>query len=248
MDLTRDAIEKIQEGAKLENRVVKIGDHYYSRDNLNLVIEADELSPDCFNSNSLCAITEYINKNVNPVEADSGRRYIIHVDSPTKVILKREQNGIKSTHELVLCEAIGGRFPFNQYILPEDFLIKLQSSFENDDKGNRNNLISIASNISNKMEDGIVDDGISQTVTVKKGVALKTRETIVNPIALIPYRTFTEVQQPVSPFVFRINAEGREPRCALFDDNSGMWQIEAMENIRNYFRERFADNEQVIIL
>ena len=98
------------------------------------------------------------------------------------------------------------------------------------------------------MNDGIVDNGISQTVTVKKGVALKTRETIVNPIALIPYRTFTEVQQPVSPFVFRINAECREPRCALFDDNSGMWQIEAMENIRNYFRERFADNEQVIIL
>ena len=32
------------------------------------------------------------------------------------------------------------------------------------------------------------------------------------------------------------------------DDNSGVWQIEAMENIRNYFRERFADNEQVIIL
>lgn len=235
MDLTRDAIEKIQEGAKLENQVVKIGDHYYSKDNLNLVIEADELSPDCFNTNSLCAITEYINKNVNPVDAESGRRYIIHVDSPTKVILKREQNKIKSTHELVLCEAIGGRFPFNQYILPEDFLIKLKTSFENDDKGNRNNLIVIASNISNKMEDSIVDDGISKTVTVKK-------------IVLIPHRTFTEVQQPASPFVFRINAEGREPRCALFDDNSGMWQIEAMENIRNYFRERFADNEQVIIL
>lgn len=248
MDLTRDAIEKIQEGAKLENKIVKIGDHYYSKDDLCLVIEPNELSPDCFNTNSLCAITEYINKNVNPVEGDSGRRYIIHVDSPTKVILKREQNVIKSTHELVLCEAIGGRFPFNQYIFLEDFLIKLQTSFENDDKGNRNNLIAIASNISNKMEDGIVDDGISQTVTVKKGVALKTRETIVNPIALIPYRTFTEVQQPVSPFVFRINAEGREPRCALFDDNSGMWQIEAMENIRNYFRERFADNDQVIIL
>ena len=146
MDLTRDAIERIQEGAKLENQVVKIGDHYYSKDNLNLVIEADELSPDCFNSNSLSAITEYINKNVNP-DAESGRRYIIHVDSPTKVILKREQNGIKNVHELVLCEAIGVKFPFNQYIFPEDFLIKLQTSFENDDKGNRNNLIAIASNI-----------------------------------------------------------------------------------------------------
>ena len=248
MDLTREAIEKIQEGAKLENKVVKIGDYYYSKDDLCLVVEPDELPPDRFNTNSLCAITEYINKNVNPVDATSGRRYIIHVDSPTKVILKREQNGIKNVHELVLCEAIGVKFPFNQYIFPEDFLIKLQTSFENDDKGNRNNLIAIASNISNKMEDGIVDDGISQTVTVKKGVALKTRETIVNPIVLIPHRTFTEVQQPASPFVFRINAEGREPRCALFDDNSGMWQIEAMENIRNYFRERFADNEQVIIL
>ena len=42
----------------------------------------------------------------------------------------------------------------------------------------------------------------------------------------------------------------RPPRggCGRNDDNSGMWQIEAMENIRNYFRERFADNEQVIIL
>ena len=109
--------------------------------------ELIELPPDRFNTNSLCAITEYINKNVNPVDATSGRRYIIHVDSPTKVILKREQNGIKNVHELVLCEAIGVKFPFNQYIFPEDFLIKLQTSFENDDKGNRNNLIAIASNI-----------------------------------------------------------------------------------------------------
>lgn len=247
MDLTRDAIEKIQEGAKLEDQVVKIGENYYSKNSLHMIVEPENLSPDCFNSNSLSAITEYINKNVNH-DAETGRRYIIHVASPTQVKLKREQNKIKSIHKLVVCETVGRTFPFNQYISPEDFLIKLQTSFENDDKGNRNNLISIASNISNKMEDGILDDGVSQTVTVKKGVALKTRETIVNPIVLIPYRTFTEVQQPASPFVFRINAEGREPRCALFDDNSGMWQIDAMENIRNYFRERFADNEQVIIL
>ncbi|MFX3714211.1 hypothetical protein ACJBRI_10375, partial [Streptococcus suis] len=46
--------------------------------------------------------------------------------------------------------------------------------------------------------------------------------------------TFLEVEQPDSPFVFRINKYGH---CALFEADGGIWKHVAMERIHEYLTQ-----------
>lgn len=59
----------------------------------------------------------------------------------------------------------------------------------------------------------MVDDGVSQVATARSGVASVGKVVVPNPISLRPYRTFLEVEQQESDFVFRMH-EG--PKLALF--------------------------------
>ena len=61
---------------------------------------------------------------------------------------------------------------------------------------------------------------------------------VPNPVLLKPYRTFIEVQQPESAFIFRMQ-DG--PRAALFEADGGAWRIEAMENIRAYLAKELKE-------
>ena len=76
-----------------------------------------------------------------------------------------------------------------------------------------------------------LDDGVTQAVTVKKGIAAVENVTLPNPVTLRPYRTFTEVEQPASQFVFRA-AEG--PEFMLVEADGGAWKHEAMQNIKKF--------------
>lgn len=53
-------------------------------------------------------------------------------------------------------------------------------------------------------------------------------------------RTFTEIDQPVSPFVLRIN---EDMRVALFTADGGAWKQEAMKNIQAYLIEALSDED-----
>ncbi|EPI21454.1 hypothetical protein D352_02015, partial [Enterococcus faecium LA4B-2] len=77
----------------------------------------------------------------------------------------------------------------------------------------------------------LTDNGVSQTVTVKEGAATLTKAEVPSPAELRPYRTFLEVEQPSSPFVFRIDKHGD---CALFEADGGIWKHVAMSNIREF--------------
>ncbi|MDF9627266.1 hypothetical protein P5775_32030, partial [Bacillus cereus] len=94
----------------------------------------------------------------------------------------------------------------------------------------------------------IGDDGVSQAVTVKTGVASRGNAKVPNPVQLSPYRTFVEVKQPESKFVFRMR-EGA--RCGLFEADGGAWKLEAMNNIKEYLNEALAqeiESKKVFVL
>ena len=83
-----------------------------------------------------------------------------------------------------------------------------------------------------------VDNGVTQEVNVRTGAVLK-QATPVRPIVqLQPYRTFLEVEQPVSDFLLRVSKEG-EP--TLFEANGGAWKLEAKRSIAAYLAEKLAD-------
>jgi hypothetical protein len=66
-------------------------------------------------------------------------------------------------------------------------------------------------------------------------VALKSQEIVKPRIKLAPYRTFREVDQPVSDFVFRLRGrhEGT-PMCALFEADSGRWKLDAVSAVATW--------------
>ena len=55
-----------------------------------------------------------------------------------------------------------------------------------------------------------------------------------NRIRLIPFRTFQEVDQPASKFIFRMR-EGMA--SALFMADNNQWQVEAKNNIKRYIQQ-----------
>ena len=119
----------------------------------------------------------------------------------------------------------------------------LQSMFIND--ADRNLVLDFASHL--KIEKGaeVQDNGISQMATVRDGVASLAQAKTPNPVTLRPYRTFNEVEQPASQFVFRIN---KLANLALFEADGGKWKLEAVESIANYLKNELASNKKITIL
>lgn len=105
------------------------------------------------------------------------------------------------------------------------------------DDADRGALLDFASAL--KIENGaeIEDNGVYQVATVKNGVASLAKGKVPNPVDLRPYRTFNEVEQPASKFVFRID---KNAQMALFEADGKRWAQEAVGNIAAYLKAELA--------
>ena len=93
------------------------------------------------------------------------------------------------------------------------------------------------------------DDGVTQKATVKVGVASKADAVVPNPVTLTAYRTFVEVEQPCSRFIFRMKQNNiGNVTCGLFEADGGAWQIDAKESIRKFLEKELSDNLNIVIL
>lgn len=75
------------------------------------------------------------------------------------------------------------------------------------------------------------DNGISQTVEARQGVALKANVQVRPRVSLRPFRTFQEVEQPESEFLLRLDEEGR---IGLFEADGGMWKLTARRTVKAF--------------
>ena len=71
------------------------------------------------------------------------------------------------------------------------------------------------------------------------GVASKSDVIVPNPVCLAPYRTFQEIAQPYSNFVFRM-ADKQVPAFSLIEAEGGVWKNEAVDRIKKYFYSELA--------
>lgn len=143
----------------------------------------------------------------------------------------------------VRCDAPELRGGWKDY---EDAIITLRSCYEEtEDLGY---LLDLLGSI--VKEDGVQseDNGVSQVVTVTQGVKLKKYAEVKPRVALAPYRTFTEVAQPVSEFILRLDGDGR---VGLLEADGGKWRLEAKKSILDFFEERLQgeiDSGAVIVM
>ena len=126
----------------------------------------------------------------------------------------------------------------------------LQSCFQNN--GDREAVAMLASNIVNNQQQEYSDDGITQQAVIKTGITTKQAALVPNPVHLVPYRTFLEVEQPASDFVFRISeGRGGEPVFKLVAADGGLWKAEAVDNIKKYLEDALdgiENREQITII
>lgn len=117
----------------------------------------------------------------------------------------------------------------------EGIVVLLQTCFVRN-AGDWVKALTVAGNVSDGVTRDFSDDGISQAGTIRSGIASMADVAMPNPVQLAPYRTFPEIEQPLSSFVFRARSGGGDskPTFALFESDGGAWRIEAMQRISDW--------------
>ena len=99
-------------------------------------------------------------------------------------------------------------------------------------------LLQLLSSISNESKVTSTDNGVTQQVEARSGIALNSMVKIEPRVTLQPFRTFVEVGQPASEFLLRINERGE---IGFFPADGGVWKLEATRNVAAYFEDKLKD-------
>ncbi len=192
---------------------------------------------------TLTSLVEYLQSGADSMQA----KMFVHVVSPVKVrlISQLDKERVRETLVEAVCDV--PEFNYGHYIGHEEFLIALQAKFlPNND---RELLFKFAGTVENGTIAQYGDDGVTQKATVKTGIVSKGDAIVPNPVKLRPYRTFIEVKQPESEFIFRMKENERGGvQCAVFEADGGAWRNEAMENIKEYLQHELEKYKQYIVI
>jgi hypothetical protein len=168
----------------------------------------------------------------------------IHVESHSQVHLISNLYGDCRQRDTFITAAFedlfGKSFAFGQFYDHESFVVSLQTLFL--DTHERAQVLRVIGTIKESAVREHSDDGVSQAVTAKAGVALVAEVAVPNPVELRPFRTFREIEQPASLFVLRVRSKpGDKPQCALFEADGGKWKLDAIQAIRQYLEVQKLD-------
>ena len=233
----REALEYLVNLGEKKEPIIELDQGTFSRVSLNRVTEpvASKLTV-----STLTGLVDYIKTNVDHLEG----KLLIQVKSPEEVALYSPLNADREREKYVSAEAIlPNNVVYDRFLDTERFNIMLQSAFVDDE--DKAKLLKYTALITDDTVKNFGDDGISQKVTVKTGVASVSDAVVPNPVTLAPYRTFPEVEQPESKFIFRMK-EG--PTAALFEADGGAWRNTAILGIKEYLKEALKDNENIEII
>jgi hypothetical protein len=97
-------------------------------------------------------------------------------------------------------------------------------------------LLRLLSSISNKAKLTFADNGVATSIVSEKGIALQQSEPIRPIVTMRPYRTFQEIEQPLSEFHIRISERG----IRFIEADGGMWKLDARKTIVAYLCEALA--------
>ena len=171
----------------------------------------------------------------NELDTFEGRILFIRVESPRRVSVFTALDAGLDRDSLyrAVCDAPDFKQGWREQ---EAAIIELRSAFIPNEGVDY--LLDLLSRVSK--EEGVTseDNGVSQTVTAKQGIALKRLEQLKTRVSLSPFRTFTEIQQPESEFILRLDDDGR---VGLFEADGGKWRMDAKARIAAYFETALAE-------
>ncbi|MBC3796455.1 hypothetical protein [Acetobacterium tundrae] len=234
MDLTREFIEKIEEMAEVE--LIDVGGVQYSSKELSRI---DPPKPFYIKTKTLTSIVDFIGANID--ELDIGKMIIHVVDHRTVLVMSALDSICRDREYFIQAQAEPPEIRLNNFTDRESFNIMLQSRFA--DVADRSDVLRSIGKMRYENEVKMEDDGITQTVASKAGVALVREDQIPNPVRLAPFRTFSEIEQPISPFILRV-----DDKCnvGLFEADGGAWKNKAMQSIKDYLEFELGEEYTII--
>lgn len=184
---------------------------------------------------------------VRAIEAEIARSEIakplfVNVVSPVYVaVYTTWRTDNLSRDELYTANAVLPE-PFCRWLEHEDAMIALRSKFVEND--GTKYLLELLASVSDDNSVQSKDNGMTQTITAKTGVALATKVAVKPIVKLKPYRTFVEVAQPESEFLIRLKSGNKEigekAKIGIIEADGGAWKLTARHNIAEYFRKNLA--------
>ena len=239
MDMTRDALQYVV-GLKTAEVLDINGERYVDKD---VYREENELRASAIQMNTLTSLVDYLKAGVDTM----AEKMLVQVVTPTKVRVLSMLDADRKREELVDVEAMIPDFEYGRYMGNERFIIALQSKFiANDDRAL---LLQFAGTVKDESIAQYGDDGVTQKATIKTGITSVGDAVVPNPVKLRPFRTFIEVEQPESAFVFRMRqAEGHGVECAIFEADGGAWKNAAMKSIKEYLQYELAELPQFTVI
>lgn len=224
-----------------EPQVLEINGEAYSDKGLHRICHNPKAQ--AIEMTTLTSLVEYIKAGIDTMDD----KMIVHVSSPEKVLLYSMLDLDRVREYIVEVNAQVPEFRYGRYMDHESFLIALQSKFiPNDD---RELLLKFTGTVENGTVSQYGDDGVTQKATIKTGIASKGEAVVPNPVRLRPFRTFVEVEQPESAFVFRMRQDSDDGvECAVFEADGGAWKNAAMENIKKYLQLELSDLPQFTVI
>lgn len=226
------ALDYLVQIGRDEEKLTMIDDLPYSHLNLKRV---NKPSANAVVLHTLDSLITFIENHVDG--SYCGDPLSIHIESPSEVSLigSLRDDRTRETFGVVRAE-LPDEIRYGQYYDTENFNIQVQSRFV--DNPDKKLLLKFTGLIKEENVKQTGDDGISQAVTIKTGVASVGQAVVPNPVNLAPWRTFQEVAQPESLFIFRMK-DG--PTAALFEADGGAWRLEAIKNIKEYLEKQLPD-------
>ena len=185
---------------------------------------------------TLGAVRDYLTANHDALTLDD---VVVHVVSPTRVELLGQLAARARVRETYLAAcALDLLHGFLGHYMPlEEFLIGLQTRFV--DADDRSRLLALLGNVKHESVKTALDDGMTQIVTGRVGVAMVADVAVPNPVTLTGFRTFRDVVHPSALFILRVQGgkTGGLPEVALFEADGGAWQLQAIARVRDWLKE-----------
>lgn len=207
-------------------------------------IPDDEMFPSPLEFFTLDGLISYIVTNVEGLIPDTPDKKLILqvVDHRKVVLLSHPSEHKKERHVIASCMAHVPDLTFGSYLDTERFNTMLLSKFVETDS--RDTLFKVVKSMTKEQSCTTTDDGVSQAITVKQGIASASNVVFQNPVPLKPMRTFTEIDQPESNFTLRVNEDAQ---CALFEADGGAWKNQAVRQIANYLIGELIGQNVIVI-
>ena len=236
--MTGDAVERIADLARISanESTIEIGGQTYTTRQLSRV-KFDPVIEDGLLVYTLSAFVEILNREFDGTYTEEELLVIVENERSVQVVTKPMTEDLKRSRPLRAEMLKTEEFPFGHWIDLEAFVIKLASLFE--PTPDRDAIAAYVRKVDVTEQMRYADDGVTQVAEVKRGAsgAVTDSQEAKSIARLKPYRTFREVVQPESEFLFRLKTGDGKVGCALFEAEGGAWRLNAVDYIADYLRQ-----------